>query len=132
MTELTIEEGKTLAIKYIGPGDANDDGTRNMIFELNGAKREVSVLDKALETVAAAAVMADPDNQLEIGSNLPGCVSKVLVREGEAVEKNQALAVIEAMKMETSVVANQRGLVDKILVKEGQSVKAGELLLRMK
>ncbi len=132
LTELTIEEGKTLAIKYIGLGDVNDDGTRNMIYELNGAKREVSVEDKKLVSVVVSVTMADPDNQLEIGSNLPGAVSKVLVEEGETVEANQTLVVIEAMKMETTIVANQKGRIDKIFVKEGQSVKAGELLIKMK
>ena len=37
-TEVTIEPGKTLIIKYIGLGEPNDDGTRNVIFELNGAR----------------------------------------------------------------------------------------------
>lgn len=131
-TEIVIEEGKTLAIKYVGPGEVNEDGTRNMVFELNGAKREVSVEDKKQVNVANAVTMADPDNQLEIGSSLPGAVSKLLVEEGEEVEANQTLVIIEAMKMETCIVANQKGVIDRIYVKEGQSVKAGELLIKMK
>ncbi len=63
---------------------------------------------------------------------MPGAVSKILVRAGEEVKKNQVLLIIEAMKMETSVVAHMDGLIDKVLVTQGQSVKAGELLIKMK
>ena len=31
--EMSIEEGKTLMIKYIGPGERNDDGTLELQFE---------------------------------------------------------------------------------------------------
>ena len=48
--------------------------------------------------------------------------------EGDAVEQNQVLLIIEAMKMETSVVARMAGRVDKLLAAENTAVKAGELL----
>jgi pyruvate carboxylase len=59
-------------------------------------------------------------------------VSKVNVKPGDAVEENQVLAVIEAMKMETSVVARMAGVVDQVFIKEGGNVKAGELLMTIK
>ena len=76
--------------------------------------------------------MADPEDKSQVGSSIPGMVSKVNVKPGDAVEENQVLAVIEAMKMETSVVARMAGIVDQVLVKEGTSVKAGELLMTIK
>ena len=45
MNKINIEDGKTIMIKYIGLGDRNDDGTRNVQFELNGMRREVAVPD---------------------------------------------------------------------------------------
>ena len=57
---------------------------------------------------------------------------QVNVKPGDAVEENQVLAVIEAMKMETSVVARMAGIVDEVFIKEGTSVKAGELLMTIK
>ena len=59
-------------------------------------------------------------------------VSKICVKLGDAVEENQVLAVIEAMKMETNVVARMAGTVEQVLIKEGGSVKAGELLITIK
>ncbi len=128
-TELTIEEGKTLMIKYVGKGENNGDGTRNMIFELNGIRREVAVADPALQMEAEQVHMADPDDRTQVGSGLPGAVSKVLVKEGDQVKEGQALAIIEAMKMEISVAAPMAAKIGKVLVKEGQNVRAGELLM---
>ncbi len=131
-TEMNIEAGKTLIIKYIGLGEPNDDGTRNVIFELNGARREVSVEDKNATVSAKEIVLADPDDKSEIASALPGAVSKILVKAGDEVTENQPLAIIEAMKMETSITSSIEGTVDKILVNVGDTVKAGELIMTLK
>ena len=131
-SKITIQEGKTLVIKYLGLGDANDDGTRTVNFELNGTRREVAVPDKAAPVKGSAVTMADHDDMGQVGSSIPGMVSKINVKPGDSVKANQVLAVIEAMKMETSVVAHIPGIVEKVLVKEGSSVKAGELLIVIK
>ena len=132
MNKINIEDGKTLMIKYIGLGDRNDDGTRNVQFELNGMRREVSVPDPTATDSAKTVVMADPNDKSQAGASIPGMVSKVNVKPGDQVKVNDVLAVIEAMKMETSVVARMDGTIDEVFVKGGQTVKAGELLLTIK
>ena len=131
-TRIDIEEGKTLVIKYLGLGDANEDGTRTVNFELNSMRREVAVPDKHSIAGAAQAVMADTGDMRQIGASIPGLVSKILVKPGDRVEANQNVAVIEAMKMETNEVSRVAGIVDKINVKEGSTVKAGELILTIR
>lgn len=130
--KINIEDGKTLVIKYLGLGDHNDDGTRNVIFELNGTRREVAVVDKNAKVTGKTIKMADPQDKSHVGASIPGMVTKVNVKPGDQVVENQVLAVIEAMKMETSVVARMAGTVDEVLVKEGGNVKAGELLITIK
>ena len=132
MNKINIEDGKTLMIKYIGLGDRNDDGTRNVQFELNGMRREVAVPDPTATDMAKTVVMADPNDKSQAGASIPGMVSKVNVKPGDQVKVNDVLAVIEAMKMETSVVARMDGTIDEVFVKGGQTVKAGELLLTIK
>ncbi len=129
---INIEDGKTLVIKYVGLGDYNDDGTRNVQFELNGMRREVAVKDPRAAVTANSVVLADPEDKSQIGASIPGLVSKINIKPGDKVKENQVLAVIEAMKMETSVVARMDGEIDKVLIKEGSNVKAGELLITMK
>ena len=130
--KINIEDGKTLVIKYLGLGDANEDGTRNVQFELNGMRREVAVPDPNTTVSVKPVVLADPEDKSQVGASIPGLVSKVSVKPGDTVEENQVLAVIEAMKMETSVVARMAGTVDQVLVQEGGNVKAGELLITIK
>ena len=130
--KINIEDGKTLVIKYLGLGDLNEDGTRNVQFELNGMRREVAVPDKHAVSQVRPVTMADPEDKSQIGASIPGMVSKVSVKPGDTVEENQVVAVIEAMKMETSVVARKAGTVDQVLIQEGSSVKAGELLMTIK
>ena len=59
-------------------------------------------------------------------------MSKIAVKVGDKVEKNQTLLTIEAMKMETAITARMDGVVESIEVKEGDTVKGGQLLLVMK
>ena len=126
--KINIEDGKTLIIKYLGLGDPNPDGTRNVQFELNGMRREVAVPDKNAVASVSQAVLADPEDKSQIGASIPGAVTKVEIKPGDKVVENQVIAVVEAMKMETSVVARLDGTVDEVFVKPGQSVVAGELL----
>lgn len=112
--QINIEEGKTLVVKYLGLGDRNEDGTRTVLFELNGMRREIAVPDPQAETSAEQVRLADPQDKAQVGAPMPGMVSRVLVKEGDVVEQNQVLLIIEAMKMETSVVARMAGRVDKL------------------
>ncbi len=130
--KINIEDGKTLVIKYLGLGDLNEDGTRNVQFELNGMRREIAVPDPRADVQTHTVVLADPEDKSQVGASIPGMVSKVSVQPGDAVEENQVIAVIEAMKLETSVVARMAGIIDQVLVREGSSVKAGELLMTIK
>ena len=127
-----IEPGKTLVIRYIGLGELNSEGQRAVLFELNGVRREVAVVDHSAADQIKLVPMADPDNKMQVGAQIPGAISKVFVKKGDKVGAGEVLAVIEAMKMETSVLALADGVIDEIRVAPGDSVKHGELLMTLK
>ena len=58
-------------------------------------------------------------------------MTTVLVREGQSVEKGQALLAIEAMKMETQLHAEHSGKVDSVVIRPGAQIDAGDLLIVM-
>lgn len=60
-----------------------------------------------------------------ITAPMPGAVVAVLVEEGQAVERNQPLMVIEAMKMEHTLRAPSAGRVQKLRVARGDQVTEG-------
>jgi biotin carboxyl carrier protein len=65
---------------------------------------------------------------LELRSQMPGKIIKILVELGAAVEAGQGLVVVEAMKMQNELKAPKAGTVSKINVVEGATVAAGESL----
>jgi len=75
--------------------------------------------------------MADPSVPGEVGASIPGRIAKLLVKQGQAVKKNQTLFVLEAMKMETEVASPADGIVKALFAKEGQMVASNELVVRI-
>ena len=64
-----------------------------------------------------------------IRAPMPGRITNILVKEGEAVETGTPLLILEAMKMQNELTSPTRGLVKSIHVREGEAVKKDSLLL---
>ena len=131
--EIKIEEGNEMVIKLLEVKDHNPDGTCDCIFELNGARMVVQIKDEKAGVVGAENIIvyADENDPSEVGANISGSIVKLLVSKGQAVEENEPIAVIEAMKMETNIIATADGPIEKVYVKEGDQVKAGELVAKI-
>ncbi|MGI6721653.1 MAG: pyruvate carboxylase [Anaerovoracaceae bacterium] len=131
--EVKLEEGKELVIKLDEIREPDQEGNREVSFEVNGSRRVVQIKDNTIESQysLSSTRYADEENPLEIGANIPGNIVKVLVREGDTVEEKQPIAVMEAMKMETNIIAPRAGRIEEIFIKGGQQVKAGELVAVM-
>ncbi len=78
-----------------------------------------------------SSVELDAEGPQEIIAPMPGKVVKILVEEGQQVEREASLLVIEAMKMQNEVRAARAGRVEKVFVKEGAGVESGAKLLRL-
>ncbi len=131
--EVEVEEGKILVIKLLEIGRLDDEGYRTLYFEVNDSRRAIKIFDKDSKITKESSFthMVDPENKLEIASNIPGVVAKLLVKPGDKVEEKQLVAVIEAMKMETQVTSSVSGTVSSVVVEEGQNIVAGELLIKL-
>ena len=64
----------------------------------------------------------------EIKSEITGSVWKILKQPGDAVGEEDALMILESMKMEIPVLAEASGKVGEIRVKEGDAVSEGQVL----
>jgi biotin carboxyl carrier protein len=63
---------------------------------------------------------------------MPGEVTTVLVKPGDAVKSGDALLKMISMKMESTIEAHTDGEVEEVYVSDKQFVEAGTLLLKMK
>jgi acetyl-CoA/propionyl-CoA carboxylase biotin carboxyl carrier protein len=60
---------------------------------------------------------------------MQGTIVEVLVQEGQEVAADEALCVLEAMKMESEIRAQSAGRVKEVLVQAGKTVRSGEPLV---
>ncbi|HYF92149.1 MAG TPA: pyruvate carboxylase [Symbiobacteriaceae bacterium] len=130
-TSVEIEPGKVLIIKLTSIGDLHSDGTRDIVFELNGQSREVRVADQKAGGGAVKRRKAVKGDAAQLAASMPGKVLKVLVSPGDKVTRGMQLVVTEAMKMETVLAASRDGLIAEVAVKVGDAVETGDLLISL-
>ena len=66
-----------------------------------------------------------------IAAPLGGNIFRVIIAEGESVDADSTILILEAMKMETEIKAPSAGVVGKIFVKPGDMVKPGTPLFEI-
>lgn len=127
--EVEIGEGKSVIIRLLSVGAPDENGMRTVFFRMNGQTRNIEILDRSLNIKKQEHFKADKQNPKHIGAPLQGLLSKIFVRAGETVKKNEPLFVIEAMKMETTITAPYDLSVDKIFLNAGTLVNADDLVI---
>ncbi len=108
---------------------------------VNGRAYDVLVEDLGAEAPAAAvSVPASASGPVvdplprsaaagEVRAPMPGVVSEIRVRVGQAVEAGDALLILEAMKMDNEIPAPVGGTVREVRVGRGDQVAAQQVLV---
>jgi len=68
---------------------------------------------------------------VQIKAELAGNLWKIVVREGQQVQADETLLILESMKMEIPVTAPAAGRVTKLHAREGEAVQEGQLLIEV-
>jgi len=68
---------------------------------------------------------------IDIESEISGKVWKIEAEVGSQLDEEDAILILESMKMEIPVDAPEDGKVTEILVKEGDPVEEGQVVARM-
>jgi acetyl-CoA/propionyl-CoA carboxylase biotin carboxyl carrier protein len=124
-----------------GPAPAEEMVLREVDAEVDGRRYRVKVWVPDTSAAAprrpggkratsrphgsAAAVVA-PDGKVTVP--MQGTIIKVLVAEGDLVEIDQTLCVLEAMKMENPIGADRAGKVKQLHIAVGDSLGAGDVV----
>lgn len=64
-----------------------------------------------------------------IKAPMPGLILEISVTEGQEVQENDPLLILEAMKMENSIVSPRSGKIKSISAVKGAAVEKGQLLI---
>jgi biotin carboxyl carrier protein len=108
---------------YVAP---SDQGSPQIVSSRN-SDIEVTLIDpKRLRGSAGAG--GTTDGLAEIKTMMPGKVVRLIANVGDAVEKGDAVLVVEAMKMQNDLKAPKAGIVKEIRIQEGATVSAGNVL----
>ncbi|MGZ0016242.1 biotin/lipoyl-containing protein [Yeosuana sp. AK3] len=114
-------------------------------LEVNGTSYSVKLKEeiKTLKTptlvrkpstaapVEPVKVNPSSSSKTKITAPIPGIILSLNVKVGDTIKENDALLVLEAMKMENSIVSEKSGVVSAIHVKVGQQVLQGEVMIEL-
>ena len=92
------------------------------------------VADAVAAAPAAAPAPAAPKvaaGAKVVEAPLPGTITKVLVKPGQALKAGETVCMMEAMKMENSITVEFAGTVKSVLVEVGAQVQSGQALVEL-
>lgn len=69
--------------------------------------------------------------EIEIKSEIAGKVWQIEAEVGQAVDEDDAVVILESMKMEIPVAAPRAGTITAILVEKDEAVAEGQTVARM-
>ncbi len=108
--------------------EADDEGGQRYEVLLAGQPYEVRLEDER-ERALASLAGGHESGDATIKAPMPGLVVNIPVAVGDAVQRGQTVAVLEAMKMENDLGAPRGGVVKEIKVVAGQAVNQGQPLV---
>jgi len=94
---------------------------------------DIQITPSAAPVAAASAAPAAAGGKgsIEINSQTPGNVWKILKAAGDSVNEGEQIMILEAMKMEIDIVAEKAGVIKSIDVNTNDAVVDGQLLATM-
>ena len=107
-----------------------DSNSRSYIVIVNGTEYRTEIhtaLDALIQKMGFASNGAKSIDA--ISAPMPGLILDISVKEGQEVEENDQLLVLEAMKMENIITSPRNGVIKKIAIKQGDAVEKKQLLV---
>jgi biotin carboxyl carrier protein len=84
-------------------------------------------LDQQIEALGFEIGVSKQVNNVK--APMPGLILEINVKEGQAVKENDALLILEAMKMENVINAPREGVIKSVKVNQGETVDKNALLI---
>jgi biotin carboxyl carrier protein len=97
---------------------------------VNGTRYQVQVSDRYDDLLTSLGMEDTGKNKIKsLKAPMSGLVLQVNVGEGELVEKDTPLVILEAMKMENVIKSPGEGKIKRIAAVKGQPVEKGALMI---
>lgn len=129
-----IREGQFHIIKnhksYVAEIVECDAEAKKMTIAVNGQSFELEIqsrMDILLEEMGMSGL--NEQKAQDVKAPMPGLVLEINVAIGQAIEKGDAVLVLEAMKMENVLKSPAAGVVASIEIEKGNAVEKGQILV---
>lgn len=101
-----------------------------VILKINGTIQHVQLKDKFDDLLKSLGMEGASKAKLkDVKAPMPGMVLNILVEAGQEVQKDDALLILEAMKMENVIKSPAPGKVKAIKVEKGIAVEKNTVLI---
>jgi len=110
--------------------NAFDPMTKAYKLIINNTPVELSLRNKLDQLIDELGLKSEKEEDVsQVVAPMPGLVIEVSVSEGDTVEKDQALLILEAMKMENVIKSKGAGTVKKVHITKQDKVDKAQLLI---
>jgi biotin carboxyl carrier protein len=121
-----IESGKSYNIELV-PQNQPKKYTAHTLYNTY----DVEIVDAEARYLINRGSNGAASSEKTISSPMPGKIVKVLLNEGDVVQKGDTAIIIAAMKMESEYKAAVDGIVKKVNVKEGDTIEGNQILIEI-
>jgi biotin carboxyl carrier protein len=132
--EVTLSSDENLAEATITPGYLPSSGApaRNGAVKATPRVRSETSSTAAASAPAPRKAPAGAGGKGSVSAPMPGVILEVNVKAGDAVERGQQVAVLDAMKMHNLIGAPRAGTVEAVYVTAGQNVDHGDAIIKLR
>ncbi|WP_422860361.1 acetyl-CoA carboxylase biotin carboxyl carrier protein subunit [Flagellimonas sp. S174] len=121
-----LKDGKSFHIEIV---ESNFNDLKYAI-KVNGTDYHTSVKTPLLHLIDKMGFASNGAiNVASIEAPMPGLILDIAVKEGQEVNENDPLLILEAMKMENSITSPRNGIIKSISVSKGDAVDKKQVLL---
>ena len=101
------------------------------IFNVDGIEIKIQKHERLADLFEKIGFQEDSKNNIsEIKAPMPGTIIDILVEEGQEIDQNDPILILEAMKMENIIRSTSKATVSEIVAKPGAVVQKNDTLIK--
>lgn len=120
-----LKNGKSIMVSVV----KTDFSNKTLTLRIEGKKYVCKVKDQYDEILEKLGMSGQAKVVKELKAPMPGKVLEIMVSVGETVAKDQALLVLEAMKMENVIKSPGEGKIKSISIQKGNTVEKNQVMI---
>lgn len=121
-----LKDGKSYHVKILD----SDFNKGIYMISIDGSEHRASIQTPLSELIEKMGFATNGSKNIDsIAAPMPGLILDILVEEGQEVNEEDQLVILEAMKMENIITSPRNGVIKKIGVSQGDAVDKKQLLI---